>query len=224
MNITIPESLEEITLEQLIELGNITEPLEQANYILKELCKVDPAKVHPDDKLPVLATMNHLLSEDKPVSAPYSFETNGKTFSTLKNLLNIKVRFFIELVNSKINGESLNNYHLVAACLYREDWSKPFNEDEIIENATMFYESSSKYSFWGVEKYSTLVSLLQSTYPILYEGKQELKESEGRRAYSMLNGLAKDDPTKWKEAEELELWRAFVWMEEKEIERQNTKQ
>jgi len=224
MKITIPESLEEMTLEQLIELGDIKDATEQADYVIKEICKVNPDKVHPEDKLPILATINHYMTENKVSSAPLHFETNGRKFSTLKNLLNIKVRHFIELVNSKVDGDSLSNYHLVAACMYREDWSKEFDEDEVIDNAGMFYESSSKFSFWGVEKYSELVSLLQSTYPILYEGKQENKESEGRRAYSMLNGLAKDDPTKWKVAENLELWRAFVWMEEKEIERQNTKQ
>lgn len=211
-------------LGQLIQLGNIQEPIDQAGYLLGLFNPdVNIDDIHPDDRFILLATVNHLLSENKVGSAPCSFETNGKKFNTLENLLNIKVRYFIELVNIDLSEDKFDHFHLVAALIYREDWTRPFDESEVIENATLFYKSSPKFSIWGVEMYSKLITLLRDTYPILYEGKQENKESEGRRAWSMLNGLAKDDPTKWEEAENLELSKAFVWMELKEIQRQNEK-
>lgn len=213
-----------MALEQIVLLGSYDDPIKQADYILESFCKVNPEDVAPEEKPALISTITYLITQNKLVSAPYSFETNGVVYKTLENLLNIKVRHFIELVNCDLKEDSFENYHLVAACLYREDWSKPFSEEETINNAKHFWSNSCKYGIWGVEMFTKLISLLRSTYPILYEGKQEDKQSEGRRAYSMLNGLAKDDPTKWEAAENLELWRAFVWMEEKEIQRQNEKQ
>ena len=222
MIISLPESFEEIKLKHLAELVEIESQEEQADYILREISNVNPTKVDPSEKLPILAVFTHLIKQKKLVSAPWEIETNSMKMSVPENLLKIKVKHFVELVNLDLT-DGYKNHHVLAALMYREDWSKPFDEDEVIDNAKMFWESSSKFGIWAAELFEKLITLLKNTYPILYE-KKESEKSEGRRAYGMLNGLAQDNPTQWEKAENLELWRAFTWMELKAIQRDNEKQ
>ena len=49
-------------------------------------------------------------------------------------------------------------------------------------------------------------------------------KSDGRKMYDVLNALSSDNPTKQEEAENLPLWRAFTWLEQKKIEQINQKQ
>lgn len=169
--------------------------------------------------------MLQLLEEHKMESAQTSIVIDGFTYTCLENLLEIPFKYFIELVNQRIEEDDFTNWNSIAACLYRRDWTQPFDPSEWISNAKLFWTSSCKIGFWGIEKFNELISLLKQTYPILYEnGKEDEEQEEGRRAYNMLNAVAKDDPTKWAEAETLPLWRVFAWLELKEIQHQNEKQ
>ena len=207
-------------MDQVISLGKIEDVTEQADYILENYCKVNPKDIDPDEKVPLMAVIGHLISEAKLVSAPYSFETNSLKFNTPKNLLRIKIRYFVDLVNQEFEIE---NYHVIAALIYREDWSKDYNEDEIIRNAELFYGISCKYAYWGAEQFANLLNLLKETYPVLYKNKAP-KESEGRRMYNLVHAFAKEFSMSPTVAGNEELSTLMIWLEEKEIERLNEKQ
>lgn len=134
------------------------------------------------------------------------------------NLLKIQLQYFIEIVNARPNQDTYHNFELLTACFYREDWSKPFNDDELITNATWLNSQPLMYNLYGVILMQELFNLLRSTYPILYSKEQDAEDEEdGRKLYDMLNGLAKDDPTKWDDARNLTLETAFTYLEEKKL-------
>ena len=60
---------------------------------------------------------------------------------------------------------------------------------------------------------------MQDNYPILYKGdtSEGSKEQDGRKMYGLIKILANKDATKMKSAEELEIWRAFTWIEQEKI-------
>ena len=70
--------------------------------------------------------------------------------------------------------------------------------------------------------YNNLMVELRDTFPVLYGNKNEDKE-EGRKMYSMLLGLSKDDATKWDAAKNIKVSDAFIYLETKEIEFQKRK-
>jgi len=70
--------------------------------------------------------------------------------------------------------------------------------------------------------YQELMETLRDLFPVLYNNKGEDKE-EGRKMYSMLLALSKDDATKWDAAKSIKVSDAFIYLETKEIEFQKQK-
>lgn len=150
-----------------------------------------------------------------------SFELKGVTYHLPSNLLNTKLGHYIEAINAKTKEGSYENWNLLAACIYREDHSKPFNEDELINNAILFWQSSCKIGYWGVKKYSELITLLRITFPILYESKGSTADKdEGVRGYEMLNSVANNQVLKWEDAKNIRLANVFHWLSINEKNRQ----
>ena len=210
-------------MEAAIQLGNIESEEDKADYFIKEVVGVKPSLFHMDDKKSLVSTFYYLISNNKEVSDPCNIKTKTLNLKLLENLLEMRVATFVELVNAKVKNDSFNNYQLVAACFFREDFEKPYSSSELIKIAEELSEQSLEVALWGAKLYQNLITLLKETFPILYEGSVG-EQTEGRRAYDMLNSLAKDDPTKWEEAENLTLHKAFLWLEVKAIEADRKKQ
>lgn len=135
------------------------------------------------------------------------------------NLLKIHLQYFIEIVNCDVSIDTYQGLELLTACFYREDWNKPYDDEELLINATWLNSQPLMYNLYGVILMQNLFKTLKEVYPILYTNSGESEdEEEGRKMYDMLNGLAKDDPTKWDAARNLRLETAFAYLEEKKLE------
>lgn len=132
-----------------------------------------------------------------------------------KHLLDMQVRYLIELVNCNANPETYEHFEVVAACFYRRNWKKPFNADEFEATQERFKKMPLLYSAWGIKLYGELIQLLKDTYPILYDDQlvKDEPEDDGVKMYDLLDALSKENPNAWEESENLPLWRAFRWME-----------
>jgi hypothetical protein len=206
-------------------LGSLNSPIKEAKVFIRDICKLKVDDV--DEAQRLIAYREWLLSLDFSIEkAPISFNLDGKEFSTChlvlkkkkhETLLNMQLAFLYELINLKIDPEKYKAIDNVAALIYREDWSKPFNQTEYFENALMFEKSKCKFSLWGMQKFNELIVILKDTYPILYQGNNEDKE-DGRKMYDMINAISGDVVSNQKAALEVEIFRAFEWMEAKKIE------
>lgn len=106
-------------------------------------------------------------------------------------------QYFVEMIEANCNPETYDNYEIVAACFYRKDWTKPFNAIELMETAEWFKSQPFLYSLWGVHLLEELGKRMRETYPDLYIDGEESTDRE--RMHVLINGLAKDDVTKYKE-------------------------
>jgi len=208
-------------------LGNLKDPLEQTKVFIKEICKVDP------DKIDLISQAENFKKWSENVSyevepAPTSFKIDGRTFYTkyleLDNIiyptpLDMQLQFLIEAANVELEPDSLNNIDNITALMYREDWSKPYDQGEYLSNALFFEKQKCKYSLWGRQKYNELILTLRDTYPILYTHGQEDDDKEnGRKMFDLLNAVAQDNPSLYDQARNVKISDAFAWMEMKKKE------
>lgn len=206
-------------------LGSLNDPTKEAKVFIRDICKLNLNDV--DEIHQLVAYQEWLLSLDFSMDeAPSTFKLDEKTFKTcqlqlrdrtIETPLNMQLRFLIELVNLEIDVEKYQSIDNVAALIYREDWNKPFDQSEYFNNAIMFEKAKCKYSFWGMQKFKDLIVTLKNTYPILYQNNTDEKE-DVRKLYQMLNAISGDIPANQIEAENIEIYRAFEWMEEKKKE------
>ena len=206
-------------------LGTLNNPTQEAKVFIKEICKLDP-KGFPKEEM-LLAYQKWLTSLDYTIEeAPYHFKIGKRVFHSsyikvgdqyLPNPLGVKLKFLMEAANLEFNVAKFHLLDNITALMYREDWSKPFTIQEYFDNAKFFESQVCKYSFWGVAKYNELIVTLKDTYPILYQDNSDDKTA-GRKMFDMLNAISGDSPTNQEAAEDLEISRAFEWMEHKKIE------
>lgn len=204
-------------------LGSAT-PKQGAKLLFKEVLKVhNPTKLFNEEvMIATLSTMFVLMSKQKRGEPEDNKEYKLPRFpDNTIDLLSIPVKSFIEMINADIK-EDFTNYEILCGCLWRKDWSKPINDNEIIETALHFREQPFIYALWAAELMNKTTKTLQETYPILYEGGEESK-SEGRRLVDLVDGLAQNDVTKWEAVENITLKRAFTYLEQCKIRALNEK-
>ena len=197
-------------------MSDLTTDDQRGAYILKEFSKKDPDKFKKTHRESIYLTMMKLFERDVIKEIPDKIEN----LSTPAHILDIRVGHFIEIANARPDSKSLENAEIVAGCLYREDWSKDFSKEEIIDTALKFREYPLRYSLIAMVKMSELFLTLQDRYPLLYdqnidkEAKIEKTEEEGRKLYDMLQGLTNNKFVDWDEAKNRTLADAFVYLEE----------
>jgi len=217
MKLVIPDSLEEITLAEIQEISKVDDILEQAKVFFNTIVKKDASKF---DDTTIIATLQTALNLWQTTISKEAFKEIGE-YKLPKNLMDIRVGHLIELANIEV--DQYEGLELIAGCLYRKDWNKKFNSDEIIETAYAFRDMGADKALSASIAYNELMVQLRDTFPVLYSNKNEEKE-EGRKMYSMLLGLSKDDATKWDAAKNIKVADAFIYLETKEIEFQKQKQ
>ena len=217
MEINIPSSTEDLTLAQYqFLMGTLNTNKERGEYIVKEICKKDIALFEENTLISIYSTMMKLI-ERSNVKKDLT-EVEGLKLPS--NLLNIRVGHFIEIVNANPHKISLENSEIVAGCLFRKDWDKPYSADEILETAYKFRDMELTYAIVALNTMGELIAKLKDTYPLLYdaqideEAEISEEEDEGRKLYDMLMGLADRDFTKWNTAKDGFLGDAFVYLEE----------
>lgn len=209
----MPTSLEEISLEQIQRLGNENISANERADILFKNFGYTPEDYFDEDKI---AALNLVLLTIKKTEQGLIKEYKG--FKLPENLLHITFDYFIEIVNCEFNNESLKGTELLFACFYRKNWSKPFNENEIITTAEWALKQPALCGYLGLLAFYNLFIILKETYPILYNKYDEAVESEdGRKLYDMKVMLTNDDPTKITQVEQLRITKIFEFLEQKKI-------
>lgn len=205
------------------QLGTAS-PENQTKIFFNHL-KIDRNLFTEENQIAILATFYKLLEVEDIGSPPESIRYNKKTYYAPEDILDIPVKFLVELVNIELNHETFEYFHAVPALLYRKDWSKPFSKAEYLEGQELFYTAPFIFSLWAVSLFEQLVVTLQDNYPILYKGDKSdsSNDEDGRKMYGLIRILANHDATKMKQAEELEIWRAFTWIEQEKIDLINKK-
>jgi len=196
-------------------LGTQKSETEKTTYFFKEICKVDPELFDQDKRMIALNRFYEELSKD---DAGEPKDVNQYKLPRFPDgnldLLSIRIKSFVEMLSAEVDAESFINAEIICACMYRKDHESEVTENEIIETAIYFRTQPFKYTVWAIKLMDDLVKLLREMYPILYSGKKEVeREDEVRQLDDMINGLAKDDVTKWGECEQLKLSRAFRYLE-----------
>lgn len=205
------------------QLGTAT-PKNQTKVFFKHL-GLDIEDFEEDDQEAILSTFYRLLESEDRGESPSSIRYNRCNYYAPDDILDIPIKFLVELVNVDLNHETFEYYHAIPALLYRKDWSKPFSKKEYLENQELYYTAPLIFSLWAVSLFNDLIVTLQDNYPILYKGdtSEGSKEQDGRKMYGLIKILANKDATKMKAAEELEIWRAFTWIEQEKIDLINQK-
>ena len=217
MKVKIPSKTSEVTLKQYqFMMGTLNTNTERGEYLIKHFAKRDPDLFDDDTKAAVFLTAIKYFELEKLEDCPENLDD----YKLPNNLMNIKVGHFIEIVNAEININSFENAEIVAGCLWRKDWGKSFDKDEIIDTALWFQEQPLNYTIWSVLKMNELTSMLRETFPLLYddqvsrEANIEPEEDDGRRLYDMLMGLTDKRFIDWDEAKDRLLVDSFVYLEE----------
>ena len=214
MKIKIPSSSLEITLAEIQQMGGDLSDNQRADIFFKNIAKVEPSLFPDENKIAALQTFLTMLQVEK-LGEPQSY----KGYSFPEMMLDVRVGHLKEMVNIDPDPLFHVGSEIVAGCMYRKDWSKPFDEKEILETATYFHSQPLRYTVYAMMKFKELVDLLKELYPLLYDHHEseptEEREDDGRRMYDMIINLAKDDPTKIEQVENMKLSRAFPYMEEK---------
>jgi len=212
-------------------LGKEQDLQKKMNYLFKDILKQDPDKFELEPMYAAYLTIvDKLNNEDLPNPDPFIVITKRKFFFFKRNvkyylcedLLDMQLKFLIELTNLDLDLDTCNAFHQMAACMYREDWSKPYNKKEYIRRCEAFYYAEAYYSLQAYRVYSRLIVTLKETYPTLYEGDEGVTP-DGRKMYDLLDSITKDDITKEELAGEQPIERAFRWMEDKKIEQINNR-
>lgn len=203
-------------------IGSIEDVDERTALFFKEVVCKDPDLFDEDMRLATMQTCMQLIETEDIGEPPLEIKLNGKTYKRHSDLLDMKFRYLVELVNLDVDYDTMRFFHMVGACFYLDDLDDPFDKNKYFDRARNFHSSMLIFSLFSVRLFNDLIVSLQETYPTLYEGNTQEK-SGGRKLYDMLNALSGDNPTKQKEAEELPLWRCFSWMEQKKIDAINAK-
>lgn len=221
MKVKIPDSSKEFTLEQFQTLmGKLKTNKERGEYILQEFSGKDISLFDDDTKTSVFLTVMSLLNQEKHGEPPK--EIQG--YKHPSNLLQIRVGHLLEIVNADVDGESLERAEILMGCFYRKDWSKDFSEEEIVKTMEFFLKRPMVESFAGVFLIKELMQTLRDVYPLLHDEQIDREvdmpesEDEGRKMYSMLNGLTNHKATEWDKAKNMMLKDAYVFLEEKKKE------
>jgi len=201
-------------------LGTQTEK-EQVKTFFRHI-GYDTALFSEDDQLAILYTFIYKISNEDVGEPDKVINYNGKSFKRIDDLMDMPLKFLVELVNIDVNSETFEFFYAVTALIYRKDWDKPFNKNEYLENQKFFFDAPFIYSLYSMKLFSELIVNLQENYPVLYKGEQ-VEENDGRKMYGLLKILSNDDATKMEKAEMMPIWRAFSWMEQTRIEEINKK-
>jgi len=182
----------------------------------------DPKLFTEQNSLAVVLTFIDTISKEPIGEPPAKIKYNGVEYFKHDDLLDMPLKFLVELVNIDLNYETFEFAYAVTALMYRRDWAKPFNKNEYLEGQKRFFDAPFIYSLYSIKLFGHLILSLQESYPILYKGEQK-EENDGRKMYGLIRTLANEDPTKMALAEEMEIWRAFSWMEDVRISEINKK-
>jgi hypothetical protein len=203
------------------QLGTQTET-EQVATFFKHI-KIKKEKFSDEDALTVLLTFLTLIASEDVGEPPAKITYNRTNYFAPEDLLDIPLKFLIELVNVDVNYETNEFLYAITALIYRKDWEKPFSKKEYLEMQAVFYDAPFIFSLWSTKLFNQIIVNLQDNYPILYKGEQGAEESDGRKLYGLLRILANDDATKMAKAEQMPIWRAFTWIEQTKINEINDK-
>ena len=203
------------------QLGTQSET-EQVATFFKHL-QITKERFTEEDALAVLLTFYAYIGNEDIGEAPAKITYNGTDYFAPDDLLDIPLKFLIELVNIDVNYDTNEYLYAITALIYRKDWEKPFSKKEYFEMQPIFYDAPFIFSLWSTKLFNQIIVTLQENYPILYKGEQGAEESDGRKLYGLLKILANDDATKMEKAEQLPIWRAFTWIEQSKINEINEK-
>ena len=231
MKLTLENNLSEIKLDILQRLTKEEDKLKAVDLFFDLIVCKDKDSFADYDRA-LLFNKWSKASEISIEESPLKFSIGGRTFHShyldlgehkIPTLLNMQLAFLIELTNLEIEYETYRAFDNVAALMYREDWTKPFDQKEYLSNALFFNQQKSKYSIWGVQKMQELYMAMREAFPILYDGDQENGRTDGRKMMDLLNIASGDNPSKWNDARNTSIADVFGWMEEKKIEHINKK-
>jgi hypothetical protein len=217
----IPSSSREIPQALMQQLGTQNETDQVATFF--KHIKIKKEKFNDVDALSVLLTFYTLISNEDIGEAPAKITYNRTNYFAPDDLLDIPLKFLIELINIDVNYETNEFLYALTALIYRKDWTKPFSKKEYFEMQPIFYDAPFIFSLWSAKLFNQIIVTLQENYPILYKGEQGAEESDGRKLYGLLKLLANDDATKMEKAEQMPIWRAFTWIEQTKINEINQK-
>lgn len=226
MKIKVPNEINEMKLRHLQEITSEKDALKKCDFFIENICRLDPNKFDEIQKAESFRKWFSCLIYETE-KAPLSFKVNGKWYHAkhvtvdgekIATPLQMQLAFLIEAVNIKIDIEQFKGIDNMAALMYRQDWSKPFNIEEYFESAKMFEGLETKYSLWGMTKYNELILTLKKAYPILYQDNEETGKTEGRKMFDLLNAVSGDNPSQFENARSTAISDAFTWMEHKKIE------
>ena len=143
VDITIPESLNEITLEQYQRFDKLVTNNEASEFVnqktIEIFCKIDLkdiARIRIVDVNDILVHLNNLLQQKTKLVT--TFKLGSKEFGFIPKLEDITAGEYIDLENYLSNVQTL---HKAMAVLFRPIRNKAKNLYNIEE-----YESSEKYS------------------------------------------------------------------------------
>jgi len=203
------------------QLGTLNET-DQVTTFFKHI-KIKKEKFNDVDALSVLLTFYTLISNEDIGEPPAKITYNRTNYFAPDDLLDIPLKFLIELINIDVNYETNEFLYALTALIYRKDWQKPFSKKEYLEMQPIFYDAPFIFSLWSAKLFNQIIVTLQENYPILYKGEQGAEENDGRKLYGLLKLLANDDATKMEKAEQMPIWRAFTWIEQTKINEINQK-
>lgn len=214
MVVRFPDSTKDITLEQMQSIEG-----DKPKAFFENILKVDPQEFTEETMLAWYATFEHMIHMDK-IALPEMGTKVVDGYYLPPHVLDIRVKHFIEIVNADIDKDNFRGLEVYAGCFYRKDWDKDYSDKEVMETANAFLKKPLYYSLVTSFLMADLVATLKATFPILYsrDPQEGEEKEEGRKLYDMLNGLAKDDVTKWEQVESLKLGKAFAWLELKKKE------
>jgi hypothetical protein len=201
-------------------LGTQTES-QQVETFFKHI-GYDPNIFSEGDALAVVYTFCNLISKEDIGEPPAKIKYNGVEYHRHDDLLYMPLKFLVELVNIDLNHDTFEFYYAVTALLYRKDWSKPFDRREYLKGQEVFFNAPFLYSLYSLKLFNQLIVSLQNSYPVLYKGEQK-EENDGRKMYSLIRTLANREATKMELAENMEIARAFSWIEDERIDEINKK-
>jgi hypothetical protein len=220
MKLNIPDSSRAIPQALMQALG--THPVKKQVETFFKHIGYDPNMFSESDALATFYTFRHYIETEDVGEPPVKIKYNGITYFKPDDLLDMPLKFLVELVNIDIDIETKDFFYAVTALLYRKDWSRSFNKKEYLDGQKIFFDAPYIYSLYSLKLFNQLIVSLQNSYPVLYKGEQK-EQNDGRKMYSLIRTLANEDATKMAQAEDLEIWRAFSWMEDVRIDEINKK-
>lgn len=212
-------------LDLMQHFGSPISTKEKVERFIKEVCKLEPKDIDFNQQVIAFDTWSRSLYYEKE-ETPLEFELDGKTFKScyielvdrkIEDPLSMQLAFLYESANLDFDLDTYRDIDNITALMYREDWSKPFNQIEYFNNAIFFNKQPLKFSLFGVDMYQNLIVTLKQTYPILYQDEESSVKSDGRRMFDLLNAVSGDSPIKQDDARNTKISNAFTWLEQKKI-------